>query len=186
MKSSPVADAAQTGRSRTAAAPPKRKEAAKAKQATLALESNLSYRLSILNFLMGKATQRIYVAEGLTSHQWKVLSVLHRFAPMPAFEIAKWVTLDKAAISRAVRQLRDKGLASRKLQDSDARTVDIMLTTKGARLYERMTADTAELQKRLFADADPDDTERFFSLIEDVEIRLRSELGLPPPSRPSK
>src|SRR4051794_16385906 len=92
-----------------AARPKAGRAAAKAKASPLALEANLSYRLSILNFLMGKATQRIYTAEGLSSHEWKVLSVLHRFAPMPAFEIAKWVTLDKAAISRAVRQLRDKG-----------------------------------------------------------------------------
>jgi DNA-binding MarR family transcriptional regulator len=157
---------------RRAAAP------ATARQAPLDLEANLSYRLSILNFLMGKATQRIYTAEDLTSHQWKVLSVLHRFAPMPAFEIARWVTLDKAAISRAVRQLRDKGLADRRPDGGNGRAIDIMLTPKGARLYERMTVETAALQRSLLAGAGKN--ARLFAAIDDIEARLRSKLGLPP------
>jgi DNA-binding MarR family transcriptional regulator len=181
MKGSP---AASSGRSRKAAptGSKPRSSASKAKSAALALEANLSYRLSILTFLMGKATQRIYTAEDLTSHQWKVLSVLHRFAPMPAFEIAKWVTLDKAAISRAVRQLRDRGLADRKLQGDDARTVDVLLTAKGARVYERMTQQTAELQKRLLAGTGAEETAQFFRLFEEIEARLRKELGLPRPA----
>jgi DNA-binding MarR family transcriptional regulator len=187
MKSSPTASAAASRAKKPAAVRPKaRSAAAKPKAATLALEANLSYRLSILNFLMGKATQRIYTAEGLSSHEWKVLSVLHRFAPMPAFEIAKWVTLDKAAISRAVRQLRDKGLADRKLHGADARTVDIVLTVKGARLYERMTHETAELQKRLMVGTGAEQQAQFFALVEKVEIRLREELGLPPRARAAK
>jgi DNA-binding MarR family transcriptional regulator len=181
MKVSPTAS---SGRSRKAAptGPKPRSNGTKAKAATLALEANLSYRLSILNFLMGKATQRIYTAEDLTSHQWKVLSVLHRFAPMPAFEIAKWVTLDKAAISRAVRQLRDRGLADRKLQRDDARTVDVLLTPKGARVYERMTQQTADLQKRLIAGTSAEETAKFFRLFGEIEARLRQELGLAAPT----
>lgn len=179
-----VSPAASSGRSRKAApaGSKPRSNASKAKSAALALEANLSYRLSILNFLMGKATQRIYTAEDLTSHQWKVMSVLHRFAPMPAFEIAKWVTLDKAAISRAVRQLRDRGLADRKLQGDDARTVDVLLTAKGARVYERMTQQTAELQKRLLAGTGGEEAAQFFQLFEEIEARLRKELGLPRPA----
>ena len=173
-----------SGRDRKAApkGPKPRSNGAKAQSAALLLEANLSYRLSILNFLMGKATQRVYTAEGLTSHQWKVLSVLHRFAPMPAFEIAKWVTLDKAAISRAVRQLRDHGLADRKLQGDDARTVDVLLTAKGARVYQRMTQQTAALQKRLLAGTGAEEAALFFRLFGEIEKRLREELALPRPT----
>src|SRR3546814_6312609 len=63
-------------------------------------------RLSMLNFLMVKATARIYTSKNLNAHQWKVLSVLYAHPPMPASDILKWVTLDKAAISRAVQQLQ--------------------------------------------------------------------------------
>jgi DNA-binding MarR family transcriptional regulator len=182
MKSTATGNAPPAANAKKAPAKQQRQDAT-AKPMALALEANLSYRLSILNFLMGKATQRIYVAEGLTSHQWKILSVLHRFAPIAAVDIAKWVTLDKAAISRAIRQLCDAGLADRKLEGSDARVVNVALTAKGARVYERMTHETAKLQGRLLVDATTEEAASFFSRIENIEHKLRDELGLAPSAR---
>ena len=48
------------------------------------LDRNLSYNLSLLTFLMGKAAFDIYNSRDLTSGQWKVLSVLAAFGPMAA------------------------------------------------------------------------------------------------------
>src|SRR5665213_2143381 len=143
--------------------------------AYLPLTDNLSYRLSMLNFLMAKATRDIYAAHGLTSHQWKVLSVLHAAQPMPAREIAKRVTLDKAAISRAVRELRDSGLADTAPHPNDARIVNIVMTAKGKRLYERMNARIAALQTRLFGELSPAKRATFFGVMDALESRLRTE-----------
>ncbi len=82
---------------------------------TLALHANLSYRLSVVGFLLGRQTAQIYARHGLAVQQWKVLSVLFHHAPMTAVEIERWVTLDKSAISRAVAQLRRAGLVERRL-----------------------------------------------------------------------
>jgi hypothetical protein len=81
------------------------------------------------------------------AHQWKVMSVLYGVATMPAFEVAKYVTLDKAAISRAVRQLLELGFAERALRQSDARRIDVSLTRKGRACYARMAAQIARLQE---------------------------------------
>jgi DNA-binding MarR family transcriptional regulator len=138
-------------------------------------ERNLSYRLSMLNFLMGKVTKDIYTAQGLSSHQWKVLSVLDAFAPMPAYEIAKWVTLDKAAISRAVRQLRDLRLVDNRPHATDARIIDLVLTKKGAQTYADMNKHASKLQARLFAGWSAEKLGLFFTVLDDIETRLRSE-----------
>lgn len=148
----------------------------------LALSDNLSYRLSILNFLMGRETEKIYVAQGLTMHQWKVLSILNSRAPMPATDIARWVTLDKASISRAVKQLLALDLASRALHPQDARSVEVSLTPKGVRLYRRITARTAALQQRLLGRLPSAHVGILFACIDEIENRLRedSEFSAPP------
>jgi DNA-binding MarR family transcriptional regulator len=144
---------------------------------SLPLEDNLSYRLSILNFLMARATQKIYLAQGLSMHQWKVLTVLNRFAPMPATDVAKVVTLDKSAISRAVRQLLELGLASRSPHPRDARSIAISLTPKGVQVCRRMTERSAALQRGLLGAIPGAHVKVLFGCIDEIERRLRRESG---------
>jgi len=146
---------------------------------TLSLQDNFSYRLSMLNFLMGKMTQGIYSPEGLSSHQWKVLSVLYAYGPMPASEIGLWVTFDKAAISRAVHQLRTLGLAERKVREADRRTKDVGLTQRGQDVYAGMARHMAQIQSRLFRGIPKDDVKTLFKLIGLLEKRVNDELARP-------
>jgi DNA-binding MarR family transcriptional regulator len=146
---------------------------------SLKLEDNFSYRLSILNFLMGKATQKIYGAQDLTAPQWKVLSVIDRWGPIPASQISIWVTLDKTAISRAVRQLYDHGLVVWIPHGTDMRSVQILLTPKGRRVYAEMNELVAHLQRRLFANASEERIRMLFAMIGAIEEILRSDLGKP-------
>lgn len=140
------------------------------------LSSNLSYRLAILNFLVGKATARIYSAENLTSHQWKVMSVLYSMGPRPASEIEPWVTLDKAAISRALQQLRKLGYIKRHLRDTDARTVDIALTENGRQAYARMAKQMSRLQSELLCELDTDAVNMLFTSFDRLEAKLRRHM----------
>lgn len=140
---------------------------------TRPLRDNLSYRLSIVGFLLGRRTSQLYAAHGLTVHQWKVLSVLYHHAPMPAVEIERWVTLDKAAISRAVAQLLRAGLVERQLRAADGRTADILLTDAGRGLSERISAATAALQDSLMQALPPGEQRRFFEALDELEAALR-------------
>jgi DNA-binding MarR family transcriptional regulator len=143
----------------------------------LKLEDNLSYRLSILNFLMSRVANRIYGAEGLTSQQWRVLSILYYSGPLSASDITKWVALDKAAISRAVSQLMKLGLAERALrgQAEDARIVDVTASKEGCRLYVKMARQMAAFQADLLADFDEEQVRTLFALIDQLETKLRAE-----------
>lgn len=137
------------------------------------LRDNLSYRLSIVGFLLGRRTSQLYAAHGLTVQQWKVLSVLYHHAPMPAVEIERWVTLDKAAISRAVAQLLRAGLVERRLRAGDGRTADILLTTAGQAVSDRITTATAALQDSLMQALPPGEQRRFFEALDELEAALR-------------
>ncbi|MFM1856386.1 MAG: hypothetical protein RLZ83_1695 [Pseudomonadota bacterium] len=140
---------------------------------TRPLRDNLSYRLSMVGFLLGRRTSQLYAEHGLTVQQWKVLSVVFHHAPMPAVEIERWVTLDKAAISRAVAQLLRAGLVERRLRATDGRRADILLTDSGRVLSERISAATAVLQDSLMQALPPAEQRRFFGALDAVEAALR-------------
>lgn len=139
---------------------------------TLALHRNLSYRLSMISYLLGRHTARLYAHEGLTAQHWKVLSVLYHKGPMPAVGVEAWVTLDKSAISRSVANLLQAGLVQRQLRSQDARSADIELTTAGVAISERLTAATAALQDRLMQGLSRPDRQRFFEALDMVESAL--------------
>jgi DNA-binding MarR family transcriptional regulator len=143
--------------------------------AEIRLDRNLSYNLSLLTFLMGKASYSIYNSRGLTNGQWKVLSVLAAFGPMAAVEIGRRVTLDKAAISRAVRQLRQLGLVNYRDKVEDGRSVQVLITAKGRRSYGAMNEEMTALQRRVFAGVSRENERAFFAIADKLLANLREE-----------
>lgn len=122
---------------------------------------------------MGRAISRVYADEGLTSHQWKVMSVLYHYAPMSASAVRPWVSFDKSAISQAVKLLLKDGLVERRLHESDGRTVYIELTPKGRRMSERMTTRVADIQDTLFAQVPAKTLKALFPLLDHFDEGLR-------------
>jgi DNA-binding MarR family transcriptional regulator len=143
------------------------------------LDTNLSYRISILHSLLGKLTTRIYAARGLTSHQWKVLSILYNWPPMPAVRITNLVTLDKAAISRGVSGLLRLKFARRYL-DNASGMIFIALTDSGRATYRAMAAEMGNLQRELFVNVTDSKQKVFFETVRDIEHQLRAASGVTP------
>jgi DNA-binding MarR family transcriptional regulator len=140
------------------------------------LDTNLSYRISILHSLLGKLTTAIYASRGLTSHQWKVMSILYNWPPMPAVRITSMVTLDKAAISRGVAGLLDLKLARRYL-DNESGMIYITLTEPGRTMYRAMASELAHLQRDLFGEVRDAEQRSFFAILNKIEHALREATG---------
>ena len=124
---------------------------------------------------MARATASIYGREGLTTHQWKVISVLYFRAPLSATGILQLVSLDKAAVSRVVKQLLKLGLVTRRLHDLDGRVLHLILTDAARGAYERMATDMAALQTRLLADMPAEQARALFPLLDRIETGLAIE-----------
>jgi DNA-binding MarR family transcriptional regulator len=139
-----------------------------------AFRENLSYRLSMLHFLMGKRIAEVHGAAGLTTHQWKVLSVVCEFAPLLASGVERWVTLDKSAISRAVKALVEKRLVTRRMRLDDARAVDLMPTAAGRACNRRIARQVTELQSALLTRLKKGDEQRLFATFDALERELRA------------
>jgi len=134
---------------------------------------NLSYLVSITHSLLGKFTSGIYASRGLTTHQWKVMSILYYWPPLPAVRITSLCTLDKAAISRGVAGLLKLKLASRHLDDESG-MICIALTQSGRAMYAEMAAEMAQLQKRLLATVGESERSEFFATLAKIEQALRA------------
>lgn len=115
-----------------------------------------------------------YAAYGLTTHQWKVLSVLHQHAPMPASSIRPWVTFDKSAISRAVRQLEALRLITRRLA---GHKIDLVLTKKGRQLADDVALRIAAIQEQVMRGVPKPQAELFMSTVELLERELKAVVG---------
>jgi DNA-binding MarR family transcriptional regulator len=140
------------------------------------LDTNLSYRISILHSLLGKLTTRIYASRGLTSHQWKVLSILYNWPPMPAVRITNLVTLDKAAISRGVSGLLRLKFARRYL-DNASGMIFIALTDAGRTTYRSMALEMENLQRDVFVNVPDTKQKSFFETVKKLEHALRVTTG---------
>jgi DNA-binding MarR family transcriptional regulator len=137
------------------------------------LDTNLSYRISILHSLLTRQTTGIYASRGLTSHQWKVLSILYNWPPMPAVRITDLVTLDKAAISRGISGLLALKLARRYL-DEESGMIFVALTDAGRTMYRSMAIEMADLQRKLFAKLCAGERNALFAALDKVEQALRA------------
>jgi DNA-binding MarR family transcriptional regulator len=136
------------------------------------LQRNLFYRVARLNMLLGRRVTSAYGPEGITSHQWKIMSVVYHFEPIQASEIAAYVTFDQPAISRAVRQLQDHGFIRRTLHESDGRAVHITLSATGRRVFERIGEQVTQAQNELLAGIASKDYALILHLFDQIETRL--------------
>jgi DNA-binding MarR family transcriptional regulator len=141
------------------------------------LPDNLFFRTAMLNFLMGRQLAPFYGAEGLLSHEWKVMGVLWSFEPLSASGILQQVTFDKAAVSRALRSLEQRELIARQSQSTDRRSADVRLTRRGQQVYRRILTKVTAAQETLLADLTPAQTKALFEAFDTLETHLRGQLA---------
>jgi DNA-binding MarR family transcriptional regulator len=146
------------------------------------MRQNLSYRISIIHSLLGRRTTGIYASRRLTSHQWKVLSILYTWPPMHAARIVDLVTLDKASISRAITGLIKRGLATRKLRPATG-AICVVLTPAGTKMYRAMELELDEIQRETFEALEEREQTAFFAIIDEIEAALRSAKQPPSATR---
>ena len=80
------------------------------------LDEVLTYRISMIELLLSRAVGAVYSDHfGLNTHEWRVLAAVAVWGPIEAVQVSRWATVDKAAVSRAVRGLISKDLLERSL-----------------------------------------------------------------------
>lgn len=138
------------------------------------LDEVLTYRISMLELLLSRAVGAVYSDHfGLNTHEWRVLAAVAVWGPIEAVQVSRWATVDKAAVSRAVRGLLDKGLLERSLHERDGRKITLELTPAGKRTVNAVVQRIGVIQERLFKGFDRKTMRTFFTTLRTLESRLR-------------
>jgi DNA-binding MarR family transcriptional regulator len=141
----------------------------------LDLPNFVPYRVTVLATLMRRALAEIYRDNpGLTEPEWKVMTALAHYGPVPSGDLGYYVTLDRVAVGRALARLMRMGLATRTKNAADRRTFMVQLTAQAERAYDRMAADALALESRILADLRPKDIRTLVTLLDKVETSLRT------------
>lgn len=139
-----------------------------------ALDEVLTYRISMLELLLSRAVGAVYSDHfGLNTHEWRVLAAVSVWGPIEAVQVSRWATVDKAAVSRAVRGLLHKGLLERSLHEKDGRKITLELTPAGRRTTKAVVQRIGAIQERLFEGYGRQTIREFFTMLHTLEGRLR-------------
>lgn len=137
------------------------------------LSKVVPYRLARSNAEMVRLVSLLCEANGFKLNIWRVMSAIGTYRSISPMEICKLTTIDKAMVSRAIRELVERNLIDRRADERDARWAQIELTAEGAVVYDRMVAEIDALERHLFGDLPAGKIDEFMDMLGLVERRAR-------------
>lgn len=132
-----------------------------------------------------RASAKIYFQEkyGITLLDWRIISFLAAEGPSSAYDIWTLGSLEKAAVSRALRGLTDRRIVTTRDDRSSARRRSVVSLTKAGRKLHDLTFDEIVVQhQRLLGDLTRDQIEAFVWTAQHLEGRITlmdKEIGPP-------
>jgi DNA-binding MarR family transcriptional regulator len=115
----------------------------------LKLEDFLPHRLNVLSSLVSQALTRVYGQYGIGIPEWRVLVTLGQFGVMTGKAIGARTHMHKTKVSRAVAQLEQRKLLTRRANRADMREAFLSLTPAGRAVYEELAPRALEFTVRL-------------------------------------
>jgi DNA-binding MarR family transcriptional regulator len=147
------------------------------------------YVPALLVFLANKFTSRASAVLrrhfGIGTTEWRTMAMLAVEPWIAAGRVCKVIGFDKAAISRTLVVLQNKGLIRARSHHSDGRSLIYALTDEGWRLHDRILKISLEREQRLLEDLSAAEREILISLLNRLHQRIQdmnAPLDIPPES----
>jgi DNA-binding MarR family transcriptional regulator len=110
---------------------------------------------------------------GITRLEWRIISFLAAEGPSSAYDISTTGSLDKAAVSRAVKSLEARGLVTvSPVPKDNRRRTAISLTRAGRKLNDDTFQEIIKRHQRLLAGLSDHDVEQFIAIAKHIEARI--------------
>jgi DNA-binding MarR family transcriptional regulator len=148
----------------------------------LKLEDFLPHRLNVLSSLISQALTRVYGSHNIGIPEWRVLVTLGENGVMTGKAIGAQTHMHKTKVSRAVAQLEQRKLVTRRANRADLRESLLTLTPAGRSVYEELAPSALEFMDRLFQVVAPADRPAFDRAMKELtrraaELVAQSEPG---------
>ena len=127
----------------------------------LKLDEFLPHRLNVLSSLVSQALTTVYGRYGIGIPEWRVLVTLGENGTMTGKAVGAHTHMHKTKVSRAVAQLEQRKLVSRRTNRADMRESFLSLTAAGRAIYEEVAPRALEFTQRLAEVISPADRAAF-------------------------
>lgn len=143
------------------------------------LEDLVSVRIVRLSETIARLASGTFETQfGLRNTDLRILNILDGANGISVNEIARRAHVDKAWVSRSLRELEERGLVRRSIDRKDSRVSIIDLTARGRALLDKVRPVAAAREKQLLAGIDGDafkqDLDR---LTRNIEAMLEDATG---------
>ena len=136
-------------------------DAAQSETPLLKLDDFLPHRLNVLSSLVSHALTRVYGRYGIGIPEWRVLVTLGENGVMTGKAVGAHTHMHKTKVSRAVAQLEQRKLLSRRANRADLRESFLSLTPAGRAVYEELAPSALTFMDRLAEVVAPADRPAF-------------------------
>jgi DNA-binding MarR family transcriptional regulator len=143
----------------------------------LELQDFLPHRLNVLSSLVSQALSRVYSPYGIGIPEWRVLVSLGQFGVMTGKAIGTRTHMHKTKVSRAVAQLEDRKLLTRRANRDDLREAFLSLTAEGRAVYDELAPRALEFTDRLSEVIAPGDRAAFDRAVRQLTERSAGLVG---------
>jgi DNA-binding MarR family transcriptional regulator len=123
----------------------------------LSVDSYVPYLLNRAALATVAHGNRLFRSAGLSVLKWRILFALWERGTCRFNALVKLTSSEPPTLSRVTNQLEGEGLLVRERVVSDTRLVDLSLSAKGRRAFERLIGPALETEKLLLDGIDPDD-----------------------------
>lgn len=130
------------------------------------LQSQLTFRISVLSKLLDQDMGNIAAAHGLSLAGYRTLATIQAFGVLTAADIIRYTAYDKAAISRTLAELSRSGLIDVSQDPEHGRRKLLQLTQAGERVLAATKPAVDARRDRLASALDPDEELAFQTAIE--------------------
>jgi DNA-binding MarR family transcriptional regulator len=136
------------------------------------------YKVGILRRLLDRySTPALTDQFDLTVAEWRVLTQLYSSSPTTAWQLCLRVHADKAEISRACAGLVERGLASRRADPKDRRSVLLTITPRGERLHDAIVPLRQALQSELEASLTKPEVAELHRLLDKLTVYVSQRIS---------
>lgn len=103
----------------------------------LHLDDFLTFRFSLITTLFDRAVSRSDANEEVSVPEWRVMALLHKYAPIAAHDIAGVSLMHKGQLSRAIAALIERGYVTRTPDANHGRRQYVALSKEGRTVFAR-------------------------------------------------
>jgi len=128
---------------------------------TRSIHQSLGYWTSLAARAMEAEFNKRLARFGITRVSWAVLGAIHYDKKSTPSELAEFLSIDRAAITRLLEKLETQNLINRRRIGEDRRSVSLRLTPKGKALSVELARESETVNAQFAAGLTPEDVDQY-------------------------